>query len=81
MDLKIEGHPLYRVSEDDKVDAVIIGLKPNSFPQNKYDFLATNLEDFATPDEVKELSIGDAILSAGLLPGLAEWQTEGPIVF
>jgi len=69
LELVINGRPVYKVSDDDRVDAAIVQLNLPALPQSKYDYLPIIMADFATPEEIKALTIGDSIASAGLLPG------------
>ena len=62
------GQPLYEVSDDDKVDAAVIGVG-SVLTSDKYDVTPMRLSIFASPDEISKLKIGDPIFSAGLVPG------------
>ena len=52
--------------DDDKVDAAIVNI---ALPLGKYDTVPMRISLFASSDETKKLSIGDSIISAGLIPG------------
>jgi hypothetical protein len=77
--LRAKNSPVYRVSDDDTADAAVILLRSEDFAQSKYDFSPTALAEFATPEEMKQLGPGDAILSAGLLPGVFATKRNYPI--
>jgi len=55
--------------DDDRVDAAVMDIGWQNLPQDKYDYAPPGLNLFASPDEIKKLSIGDSIISAGLIPG------------
>jgi hypothetical protein len=68
---------LWLVSEDSEVDAAIM---PLSGPLlDDYDVDGIHVADFPTPEEQKALSAGDAIVSAGLLPGASGKKRNYPI--
>jgi hypothetical protein len=63
------GKPTYFLSDDDRVDAAVIALSWQDYPEDKYDYRPVSISLFASSDEIKKLSIGDSVASAGLLPG------------
>lgn len=68
VDLIVNGQKTYVVRDDDSnVDAAIINVTAK-FSQEKYDFMPMTLSNFASPEEVKKLRVGDSIASAGLIP-------------
>jgi hypothetical protein len=64
-----DGRSRYWVSSDDKVDAAIVLLEGRHYSESKLEINPINLSDFAAPDEIKNLAVGDSVLSAGLIPG------------
>jgi hypothetical protein len=73
VDLKKDGQLTYATNDDDSADVAVVLLTEEHFKidQLKYDdFDATPLSvaEFGTPDETKNLAIGDGVVSAGLLP-------------
>lgn len=79
VDLRVNGRATYRVSSDDSVDAAVLLLNASKIPQSKFDFLPSRLSDFATPEEIEKLGIGDSVLSAGLLPGVTATKRNYPV--
>jgi hypothetical protein len=66
------GQAKYVVDRDEQIDAAAILISTDLYPRfDKDDFGVIPVGVFATPEEIKNLSIGDAVLSAGLLPGLS----------
>ena len=53
--------------DDDEVDAAIVPLRWEDYSEDKYDFIPLALSTFGSPDELKQMKIGDSIASAGLL--------------
>ena len=54
--------------DDERVDAAVVDLG-TQMSQGEYDFVPMRLSAFANPDEIKGMRIGDAVVTAGLLPG------------
>jgi hypothetical protein len=54
--------------DDDEVDAAVVPFDAKSYPQEKYDYMPLILSVFASTDEMKNLEIGDTVVSAGLIP-------------
>jgi hypothetical protein len=73
--LTADGKPTWIHPTDDAVDAAI-----NPFPlTDDIDIEAVPVALFPTPEETARLSIGDAVMSAGLLPSLAGNNRNYPI--
>ena len=63
------------------VDAAVVLLSPSVFDGTEYSTGlpgSLRLSDFATPDEVKQIGIGEPIISAGLVPGLSGEKRNYP---
>jgi hypothetical protein len=60
----------YATSSDPQVDAAVIILNPAIFESGKYDATFVPISVFATDEELKALSTGDSVVSAGLLPSV-----------
>jgi len=76
--LIVNGKNNYFVrADDDKVGAAVVDVA-FSISQDKYDFIPMRLSVFANPDEIKNLRIGDAVASAGLLPKKSGEQRNYP---
>jgi hypothetical protein len=65
---------------DPQVDAAVVRVAASAFSNNKFDVNFLPLSIFATDDEMSKLSIGDSILSAGLVPGAEGQRRNYPIV-
>jgi hypothetical protein len=65
------------ISEDQAVDAAVLLLNGKALAP--YDVGAVNIWDFPTEEEMKLFSPGDAIVSAGLLPGASGRNRNYPI--
>jgi len=66
--LRENGKALFATNGDDNADVAILPLMPSTIDLAKYDVASLAPTDFGSPDEVKQLAIGDEIVSAGLLP-------------
>ncbi len=64
-------------SDDPDVDAAIIPI--DGALLDKYDVDGIHMTDFPTPEEQKALNSGDAIISAGLFPGLSGKKRNYPL--
>lgn len=63
------GNKKYFVrNDDDEVDAAMVPLQTEEYKSTLYDFAPLALSTFGSPEEVKQMKIGDSIASAGLLP-------------
>jgi hypothetical protein len=78
VDLIKDGQPRWFRPHDDDVDAAIISLSAPSVYE-PFDTGAVLISDFPTDVEIASQSIGDAVISAGLLPGLAGKSRNYPI--
>lgn len=78
IDLTSSGKPLFAVGGDD-ADVAVIRLNPSQFDAAKYDVGTIPLSVFGTPDELKQLSIGDDLLTAGLMPMFPGLRRNYPI--
>jgi hypothetical protein len=67
IDLTKDGKQTWRSHEKDNVDAAIV---PVNIDDTIFDISAVPVEMFPTEQETKAQSIGDPVMSAGLLPGL-----------
>lgn len=64
--LREAGRRLFAVS-DDESDVAVMKLNPVVFDRKKYAVDAVDLSDFGTREELRKLSIGDDLMTAGLL--------------
>jgi hypothetical protein len=72
------GKTQYFVSDDPLVDAAVVNLDWKNYPPDQYDYVALELAVFANPSEIKALSIGDWVVSAGLIPGTSGEKRNYP---
>jgi hypothetical protein len=69
----------YVVPSDDQIDAAAIPLKIADFSDPSYELTTIPLDVFATDDELSRLTTGDAIVSAGLVPGAQGTNRNYPV--
>ena len=70
--------PLFTTS-DDESDVAAVLIRPQELNIDTYDISALPVSVLATADEEKNLSIGDDLVSAGLLPGYTGVKRNYPI--
>lgn len=63
------GQPKYWVNSDAAVDVAVIPVDPTLYTTNDYEYGAVPMAELASVEEMKALTIGDAIVSSGLIPG------------
>jgi hypothetical protein len=73
------GSPTFVVPSDDQIDAAAVPLKIADFSDPSYELATVPLEFFATDDELNKLTTGDAIVSAGLVPGAQGTNRNYPV--
>jgi hypothetical protein len=66
-------------SSDSQIDAAMLLLGSHDVPQDKYEFSSISIVDFATEAELGLLGTGDAIVSAGLVPGAQGERRNYPV--
>jgi hypothetical protein len=76
VDLLAQGKPTWFGSKDEHVDAAVLD-PPDGLAANEVMFI--NYRNFGTPEEIKKLSIGSDVASAGLVPGLQGVRRNYPI--
>ena len=54
--------------DDDEVDAAVVPFDAKAYSQKKYDYMPLMLSVLASTDEMKNIEIGDTVVSAGLIP-------------
>jgi len=72
------GKPLFAVSSDSS-DVAAILLNPNVISPEKYQINMISISDFGTTDELKRLSVGDDLVTAGLMPMFTGSKRNYPI--
>lgn len=72
------GRPLFAVNPNGS-DVAIVKSNFSNFNPKEYDLDTIPISVFATPDEAKNLSIGDDLLSAGLLPSYTGVKRNYPV--
>lgn len=72
------GQPQYIASSDNQVDAVVIPFYAKVYAQAAYDYAPIGLASFGTEDEIRKLTTGDFVASAGLLPGYSGEKRNYP---
>jgi hypothetical protein len=73
------GNLDYVVPKDDQVDAAAIPLKAADFSDPSMDLATIPLESFATDEELNQITTGDPIVSAGLVPGTQGINRNFPV--
>jgi hypothetical protein len=76
VDLLKSGKPTWFGSKDEHVDAAVLDA-PDGLAGN--DVMSINYRNFGAPEEIKKLSIGSDVASAGLVPGLQCVRRNYPI--
>jgi len=72
------GQRVWVPSPDSQVDVALIPVTKLIDP-GEHDVSAVNVSDFPTPDEVRAFATGDAVVSAGLVPGASGKRRNYPI--
>jgi hypothetical protein len=76
IELSKDGNPTWKHHKYDDIDAVVV---PVNINENAFDIAAVPVEFFPTEQEIKYESIGDPVMSAGLLPSLTGKSRNYPI--
>jgi Trypsin-like peptidase domain len=76
IDLMSQGKPTFAVGNDDSDVAMVLLYVPKL---TKYALNTVQLKEFGTDDDMKKLSIGDDVVSAGLMPGYTGIKRNYPI--
>jgi hypothetical protein len=76
IDLQKDGKPTWVHHKDDDVDAAVV---PAQVDDTVFDTTTVPITFFPTDEEIKSQSIGDLVMSAGLLPGLQGKSRNYPI--
>jgi len=75
--LSDHGKPTWSHHTRDDIDAAVV--VPIAIDPDQFDLGEISIENFPTEDELASQSIGDPVMSAGLLPGLAGNTRNYPI--
>ncbi len=73
------GSLAFVVPNDDQIDAAAVPLNSTDFSDPSFDLVTVPLESFATDEELSKLTTGDAIVSAGLVPGAQGTNRNYPV--
>src|SRR5271157_504391 len=73
----------FAVASDPLADAAVVQLTPDTFKGTEYASVtvpppSVPLLVFATPDDVKEIGVGESVVSAGLVPGMSGEKRNYP---
>jgi hypothetical protein len=78
VDLASQGKRLFAVGNDDS-DVAVVLINPSKFDVSKYALNTIKLSEFGTDADMKSLSIGDDVVSAGLMPFYTGVKRNYPI--